>query len=208
MDIIRRQTAQIEKTDSMIKRSLSDNYKAAIKALDEIPGIGEISAEQIIAEAGTDMSRFRTPQRLSKWAGVCPGNNESAGKRKSGKTPPGNKTLKSTLTQSASSAKRKKDSFFHAQYNRLVTSRGKNKAAMAVAHFMLIAIFFVLSGKEFKDLGADYYTNFNREKKINSHVKQLSKLGVDIPEDVLKSVIYDAMQKPSIARASPDKKPA
>jgi transposase len=208
MDIIRQQTTQIEKTDAMIKRSLSDNYKAAIKALDEIPGIGEISAEQIVAEIGTDMSRFRTPQRLSKWAGVCPGNNESAGKRKSGKTPPGNKTLKSTLTQSAQSAKKKKDSFFHAQYNRLVTSRGKNKATMAVAHSLLIATFFVLSGKEFKDLGANYYTNFNREKKINSHVKQLSKLGVDIPEDVLKNIIHDAMQKSFVARASPDKKTA
>jgi transposase len=205
MDIIRQQTAQIEKTDAMIKRSLSDNYKAAVKALDAIPGIGEVSAEQIIAEVGTDMSRFCTPQRLSKWAGVCPGNNESAGKRKSGRTPPGNKTLKSTLTQSAQSAKRKKDSFFHAQYNRLVAGRGKNKATMAVAHSMLIAIFFVLSGNEFKDLGADYYTSFNRKKKINSHVKQLSRLGVNIPEDVLNGILYDELQNPAIPRASPVK---
>jgi transposase len=208
MEIIRQQTAQIEKTDAMIKRNLNGNYKAAIKALDEIPGIGEISAEQIIAEVGTDMSRFRTPQRLSKWAGVCPGNNESAGKRKSGKTPPGNKTLKSTLTQSAQSAKRKKDSFFHAQYNRLVTGRGKNKATMAVAHSLLIAIFFVLSGKQFVDLGADYYTNFNREKKINSHVKQLSKLGVNIPEDVMRNIMIEAMRKPDNSRASPKNKTA
>ena len=206
MDIIRQQTSQIEKTDAMIKRSLSNNYKAAVKALDAIPGIGEISAEQIIAEVGTDMSRFRTPQQLSKWAGVCPGNNESAGKRKSGKTPHGNKTLKSTLTQSASSAKKKKDSFFHAQYNRLVTGRGKNKATMAVAHSLLIAIFYVLSGKDFKDLGADYYTNFNREKKINSHVKQLSKLGVSIPEDVLREAIIEAVRTAEkAARAAPVK---
>ena len=208
MGIIRQQTVQIEKTDAMIKSSLSDGYKAAIKALDSIPGIGVISAEQIIAEVGTDMDRFRTPQRLSKWAGVCPGNNESAGKRKSGKTPPGNKTLKSTLTQSAQSAKRKKDSFFHAQYNRLVTGRGKNKATMAVAHSLLIAIFFVLSGRTFKDLGADYYTNFNREKKINSHVKQLSKLGVTIPEDVLRNIKHEAMRKAPRSRASPDNKVA
>jgi len=111
--------------------------------------------------------------------------------------------LKSTLTQSAQSAKRKKNSFFHAQYNRLVTSRGKNKATMAVAHSSIIAIFFVLSGKQFVDLGADYYTNFNREKKINSHVKQLSKLGVNIPEDVLRDIKLEAMRKPDISRASP-----
>jgi transposase len=208
MDIIRHQTVQIEKTDAMIKRSLNDNFKAAVKALDAIPGIGEVSAELIIAEVGTDMGRFRTSQRLCKWAGVCPGNNESAGKRKSGRTPPGNKTLKSTLTQSASSAKRKKDSFFHAQYNRLVPGRGKNKATMAVAHSLLISVFHVLSGKEFKDLGADYYINFNREKKINSHVKQLSKLGVIIPEDVLHDITFDAMQNSSLLKTSPVDKPA
>jgi len=106
MNVIKEQTAQIEKTDAMIGRSLSDNYKAAIKALDKIPGIGRVSAEQIVAESGTDMSRFRNQHAFSKWMGVCPGNNESAGKRKSGKTPPGNATLKSTLTQCAKTAKK------------------------------------------------------------------------------------------------------
>jgi len=189
MAVIREQTAQIERTDQMIQRSLNANYRAAIAALDAIPGIGRVSAEQIIAETGTDMTHFRNQHSLCKWAGVCPGNNESAGKRKSGQTPPGNKTLKSTLTQCAKSAKRNKNSFFHAQYNRLVSHRGKNRATMAVAHSMLIAIFFVLQGQHFKDLGADYYTQFNREKKINSHFKQLSKLGVVIPDDVLRSAV-------------------
>jgi len=190
MGIIRDQTVQIEKTDALIKRSLNDNYKAAVAALDAIPGIGVISAEQIVAETGIDMSHFKNQHSLSKWAGVCPGNNESAGKRKSGKTPPGNKTLKSTLTQSAKSAKVNKKSFFSAQYNRLVSHRGKNRATMAVAHSILIAVYFVLSGHKFKDLGADYYTQFNREKKINSHFKQLSKLGVSFPDDILRDVLH------------------
>ena len=190
MAVIREQTAQIEKTDAMIGRSLSENYKAAVKALGEIPGIGRVSAEQILAETGVDMSRFRNQHSLSKWAGVCPGNNESAGKRKSGKTSPGNKTLKSTLTQCAKSAKKNKKSFFSAQYSRLVVHRGKNRATMAVAHSMLIAIYFVLSGHQFRDLGADYYIQFNREKKINSHVKQLSKLGVMIPNELLFPAIH------------------
>jgi len=185
MEIIRQQTAQIEKTDAMIKASLNENQKSAVKALDAIPGIGEISAEQIIAETGTDMSNFRNQHAFSNWTGTAPGNNESAGRRKSGKTNPGNKALKSTLAQCAKSAKNNKRSFFNAQYSRLVSHRGKNRATMAVAHSLAIAIFFVLSGKEFKDLGADYYTQFNREKKINSHVKQLSKLGVIIPDNVL-----------------------
>jgi transposase len=189
MGVIREQTAQIEKTDSMIQRSLSENYKAAVKALDVIPGIGKISAEQIIAETGTDMSRFKNQHSLSKWAGVCPGNNESAGKRKSCKTPPGNMTLKTTLTQCAQAAKKNKKSFFNAQYSRLVTQRGKKRATMAVAHSLLIAIYFVLCGNQFKDLGADYYMQFNREKKINSHVKQLSKLGVVVPESAMRDAL-------------------
>ena len=189
MSVIRQQTAQIEKTDELIQLSLSANYKAAIEALDAIPGIGKISAEQILAETGTDMSRFRNQHSLSNWAGVSPGNNESAGKRRSGKTPHGNKTLKSTLTQCAKSAKKNKTSFFNAQYNRLVSHRGKNRATMAVAHSMLIAIYFVLCGSQFKDLGADYYNQFNREKKINSHIKQLSKLGVTIPDYILREAL-------------------
>jgi len=192
MNVIREQTSQIEKTDKMIMRSLSDNYKAAVVALDAITGIGRVSAEQIVAETSTDMTRFKNQHSISKWAGVCPGNNESAGKRKSGKTPPGNKTLKSTLTQCAKSAVKNKKSFFSAQYNRLVSHRGKNRATMAVAHSILIAIYFVLSGYEFRDLGADYYYQFNRDKKINSHVRQLSKLGVIVPDDVLR----DALRPP------------
>jgi len=192
MSVIKEQTAQIERTDEMIQNSLSTNYRAAVAALDEIPGIGKVAAEQIIAEIGDDMSRFKNQNSLCMWAGVCPGNNESAGKRKSGKTPPGNQALKTTLTQCAKSAVKKKDSFFAAQYNRLVSHRGKNRATMAVAHSMLIAIFFVLSGHEFHDLGADYYTQFNRERKINSHVKQLAKLGLDIPDDLL----HLALSKP------------
>jgi len=192
MAVIREQTAQIEKTDAMIGRSLNANYKAAVEALDAIPGIGRISAEQIVAETSTDMSHFKNQHSFSNWAGVCPGNNESAGKRKSGKTPPGNKTLKSTLTQCAKSAKKNKNSFFSAQYSRLVVHRGKNRATMAVAHSMLIAIYFVLSGVPYKDLGADYYIQFNREKKISSHVKQLSRLGVVIPDNIL----LEAIQRP------------
>ena len=169
MSVIREQTVQIEKTDAMIQRSLNENYKAAVTALDTIPGIGRVSAEQIVAETGIDMNRFRNQHSLCNWAGVCPGNNESAGKRKSGKTPHCNKTLKSTLTQCAKSAKKNKNSFFSAQYSRLVSHRGKNRATMAVAHSMLIAIYFVLNGCVFEDPGADYYTKFNRERKINSH---------------------------------------
>ncbi|MCD8048387.1 MAG: IS110 family transposase [Clostridia bacterium] len=188
INIIKEQTKLIEITDSMIKSSFSDEQKTAVDKLDVIPGIGRISAEQIIAETGIDMSNFRNQHAFSNWIGVAPGNNESAGKRKSGKTTYGNKTLKSTLTQCAKSAVKNKNTYFHAQYSRLVTHRGKNRATMAVAHSMAIAIYFVLSGAEFKDLGADYYNQFNREKKVNSHLKQLNKLGITLSDEVLQSI--------------------
>ena len=187
ISVIRQQTEQIEKTDSLIRAAMTDEQKAAVETLDAIPGVGIVSAEQIIAETGTDMSHFRNQHAFSNWTGTAPGNNESAGKRKSGRTNYGNKTLKSTLTQCAKSAVKNKTTFFSAQYSRLVSHRGKNRATMAVAHSMAIAIYFVLSGAEFKDLGADYYTQFNREKKISAHIKQLSKLGVTIPDDVLRT---------------------
>lgn len=185
MNIIKEQTRLIEITDEMIKASFSDEQKKAVEALDAIPGIGTVSAEQIVAETGTDMSCFRNQHSFSNWIGVAPGNNESAGKRKSGKTTHGNKTLKSTLSQCAKSAVKNKKSFFSAQYARLVTHRGKNRATMAVAHSMAIAIYFVLSGYDFKDLGSDYYNQFNREKKVNSHLKQLGKLGITLPDDLI-----------------------
>ena len=86
-------------------------------------------------------------------------------------------------------SKKNKKSFFSPQYQRLVVRRGKNRATVAVAHSLLIAIYYVLKGAEFRDLGADYYNQFNKEKKINSFVKQLAKLGVDIPDDVLQSAL-------------------
>jgi len=191
MHVIREQTTQIEQTDALIARYMNKAYVEAAIAIDEIPGIGEVSAQQIIAEIGCDMSRFPTAAHLCNWAGICPGNNESAGKRRSGKTNYANKTLKSTLTQCAQSAKKNKDSFFSAQYQRLVVRRGKNRATIAVAHSMLIAIYHVLKGTKFKDLGSDYYTNFNKEKKINSYIKQLSKLGVDITGYAVRSTISE-----------------
>jgi len=179
--IIDEQTRQIERIEAMIQKYTTDAYDQAAKALVPIPGIGRTSAEQIIAEIGVDMSQFPTAGHLCAWAGVSPGDNESAGKRKSGKTRKGNKTLKKTLIQCATSAVHNKNSFAYAQYQRLVVRKGRNKAVVAVAHSMLIAIYHVLSGNDFHDLGADYYTQFNKDKKIKSLCKQLQKLGVEVP---------------------------
>lgn len=170
-------TERIGNLDKMIRRYLGD-YEEAIARLDEIPGIGRQSAETILAETGTDMTRFPSAKHLSCWAGLAPGNNESAQRSYSGRTTKGNKTLKTTLIQCAKTAVKKKTSFLAAQYNRLVVRRGKNRATVAVAHTMLIAIFHMLKdNRHFEDLGAEYYNQFNRERKINAYLKKLEKLG-------------------------------
>jgi transposase len=171
---------RILKMDELIDEYMED-YHAAIKKLEKIPGIGKKSAEVILAEIGLDMGRFPTASHLASWAGVCPGNNESAGKRLSGKSKKRNSILKTTLIQSATTAVKNKNSFFHAQYLRLSTKRGKKRATVAVAHSILISIYHILQeDKEFVDLGSDYYNQFNTEKKANSYLKKLVALGYHV----------------------------
>ena len=168
---------RISTLDAMVKDYMTE-YEVAISAIDELPGIGRRSAEVILAEIGTDMSRFPSAAHISSWAGVCPGNHKSAGKRRHGKTTKGNKTLKSILAECAKSARNVKDSYFSAQYQRIAARRGKNRAAVAVAHSMLIAIYHVLKhGIPFRDLGAEYYNTFNRQHKIQGYLKRLQALG-------------------------------
>lgn len=155
-----------------------DEYDAAITALCDIPGIARRSAEVILAEIGLDMSRFPSAAHLCSWAGVCPGNCQSAGRRKHGKTTKGNKPLKTILTQCAKSARSVKGSYFSAQYQRIAARRGKNRATLAVAHSMLIAIYHMLKNSvPFCDLGDTYYDSFNRDRKINGYLKRLKALG-------------------------------
>lgn len=171
----------IHELDNLIDGLLSLEQQEAVEALTAIPGIKEVTAKTIVSVIGTDLEQFPTPEQLCSWAGICPGNNESAGKRYSGRTRKGNKMLRAVLIQAAQSAAKNEDSFFHAQYNRLVVRRGKNRAKVAVAHSMLTAIWHVLHDKvAFKDLGADYYNQFNKEKKVNSYVSKLEKLGYTV----------------------------
>lgn len=168
---------RIGELDKLVQEYMAE-YAAAIEAIDEIPGIARRSAEVILAEIGLDMGRFPSAAHLCSWAGVCPGNYQSAGRRKNGKTTKGNKALKTILTQCAKSAKTVKSSYFFAQYQRISARRGKNRATLAVAHSMLIAIYHILKNKTaFHDLGSDYYDSFNRDRKINSYLKRLKALG-------------------------------
>ena len=171
----------IKNLDNEIDNFMTPDEQSAAKLIQDIPGIGNTSAQAIISVIGTDMSRFPSDRHISKWAGLCPGNNESAGKRKSGKTSKGNKVLRTTLITCAHAAVKVKDSFFSAQFSKICTHRGSKRAYVAVAHSMLIAIYHILStGEIFHDLGSDYYNQFNRERKVNSMIKKLKALGVDV----------------------------
>ena len=168
----------IKELDNSINESMKDEEKIAVAQIQEITGIGNTSAEAIIAVIGTDMSRFPSAAHLASWAGLCPGNNESAGKRRSGKTRKGNSLLRSTLVVCAHSAVKNKDSYFYAQFQRISAHRGKKRAYVAVAHSMLIAIYHILRDNvPFCDLGAHYYNQFNTERKINAYLKKLKALG-------------------------------
>ena len=122
---IQQHAEQIIRLDALIERYMDTAYTEAAEALVALPGIAQVSARVILAEIGVDMSRFPSANHLCSWAGICPGNNESAGKRKSGRTTQGNAALKSTIVQCAVVAAKDKDSYFHAQYQRLVVRRGK-----------------------------------------------------------------------------------
>ena len=180
-------TERINDMDKIIDEYMTD-YEPAINKIIKMPGIAKKSAEIILAETGLDMDKFPTENHISSWTGICPGNNESAGKRKSGKTRNGNKILKSTLVQCAKAAVKNKTSFYHAQYQRLVVRRGKNRATVAVAHSMLISIYHILKHDiEYNELGSDFYNKFNTDKKINSYLKKLAALGYDFQTALNKS---------------------
>ena len=174
--------AHIKNLDDEIDNFMKPEEKQATSAIEDVTGIGHTSAQAVISVIGTDMYRFPTDAHIASWAGLCPGDNESAGKRKSGKTRKGNALLRSTLVTCAHSAVRNKSSYFYAQFMRISAHRGKKRAYVAVAHSMLVAIYHILKdGVVFKDLGAEYYNQFNKERKINAYLKKLKALGWESP---------------------------
>lgn len=174
IDDLNRRIADLDK----LVQDYMDEYEAVIIALCDIPGIARRSAEVFLAEISLDMSRFPSAAHLCSWAGVCPGNCQSAGRRKHGKTINGNMLLKTILTQCAKSARSVKGAYFSVQYQRIAARRGKNRATLAVAHSMLIAIYHMLrSNVPFRDLASDYYDSFNRDRKIHGYLKRLKALG-------------------------------
>jgi transposase len=146
-----------------------------------IPGVKELIPQIVIAEVGVDLSTFPTHKNFASWIGLCPGSNESAGKRKSGKTTKGNSWLKSALIQAAWAASHTKDTYLSALFRRLVVRLGKKKALVAVSHAIAVIIYHVLTkGVPYYELGADYFIKLNRKGVERNLVRRLEELGYKV----------------------------
>jgi len=179
--------AQVEHLEGQIEtlsrriEEVSRPFAAAIKAVSSLPGFDQRSGQNVVAEIGADLEPFPTAAHLASWAGVCPGNNESAGKRKSGRTTKGNRWLRTALVQSAWSASRKKDCYFQAQYRRLAARRGKKRAIFAVAHSLLTVIYHMLkNGSSYKELGGDYFDKLNKNRLVPYLLRRFKDLGFQV----------------------------
>lgn len=172
---------QIENVRERVGAVAPSSFRAAVEQLDAVAGVGERGARALLAETGTDMSRFPTHKHLASWAGQCPGNRESAGKRRSGKTPAANRHIDAVLTEMAHAAVRTKNSYFKSQYHRLAGRRGKKRAIGAVKHSLLVTVYFMLRDhKPYKDLGVDYFDKLNPQQRIRYHVRKLQELGQEV----------------------------
>jgi transposase len=174
----------IDAAVASIDKEVGDNvepFRVAIEMLSAIPGVGELSAMVIVSEIGIDMSRFETAGHLISWAGLCPKNDQSAGKRRSNRMKKGAPWLKSTLIQCAWCASRTKGSYLQAQYLRLRSRRGAKKAVCAVAASILTAVYHMLkNGTLYQDLGASYFDNRAKDKQALRLVNRLKNLGFEV----------------------------
>ncbi len=156
-------------------------WNGAIELLDTIPGINQRAAEGILAEIGTDMARFTNAHHLASWAGMCPGSNESAGKRLSSRIRKGSPWLRTLLVEAAHAAAHSKNTYLSAQYRRLAARCGAKKAAVAVGHTILIIIYHVLQEREgYRELGGNYFDERDRQTTEKRLVRRLEKLGYEV----------------------------
>jgi transposase len=168
----------IERVSTEIAERLRPAEQTAVERLDTIPGVGRLTAEVLIAEIGADVTRFPTARHLASWAGMCPGNRESAGKRLSGKTRKGSKWLRTALVEAAHAVGRSKTTYLGAQYRRLLPRRGKKKAAVAVGHSILVIAYHLLTrGTTYTELGPQYFDERERTAVEKRLVRRLEALG-------------------------------
>jgi transposase len=156
-------------------------FDASLGRLQTIPGVGKRTAEVILAEVGPDMRRFPSASHLASWAGLCPGQHESAGKRMSGRTRKGCAALREALTEAAHAAARTRRSYLAAQYHRIAARRGAKRAAVAVAHTILIIVYHLLSQEDvYHDLGSNYFDERDATTTVKRAVARITRLGYEV----------------------------
>jgi len=179
-------TRSSEQIDGEVARSADPFVPQAVKLLETIPGVGRRVAEVIVSEIGVDMARFPTDGHLASWAGLCPGNNESAGKRRSGQTTKGSTYLRAAVTQAAWAAAHTKNTYLAAQYHRLIRRMGKNKALVAVGHSLLVIIYHVIAQRAgYRELGGDYFDRQHQQTQQQRLIKKLEALGLKVTVEAL-----------------------
>jgi len=177
---IRAMEGILARLEERIQEKITRHFNEEYELLKTIPGVKE-NASVIIAEIGVNMDLFPTEAYLSSWAGMSPGNNESAGKKKSGSTTHGNKCLKSILTEFAWVASRTKNTYLSAKYHGLVGRRGKKRTMVAVGHRILISCYHILKYKvPYKELGGNYLDQRKKDRIAKSYIKRLTNLGYDV----------------------------
>jgi transposase len=156
-------------------------FEDALDRLDGLPGVGRYTAEVLLAELGTEMARFPTAGHAASWAGLCPGQNESAGKRRSGKTRKANPWLRTALVEAAQGAARTQGSYFAAQYRRIARRRGRKRALVAIAHSLLVRVYYLLlRGTTYEELGAEYFAERDHARLQRYYVHQLEQIGFTV----------------------------
>jgi transposase len=185
--LIREHLAHIDSLDEAIdrmSREIAEQLRPdelLLGLLDTIVGINRRLAEVLLAEIGTDVKRFPTAKHLASWAGLCPGNDQSAGKRLSGRTRKGNRWLRTALMEAAHAAAHTKNTYLAAQYRRLGSRRGKQKALVALAHSILLIIYVVMSRQEaYQELGGNYFDERDRQAVEKRLVRRLEQLGYQV----------------------------
>jgi transposase len=170
----------MERVSAEIEQRLQEDA-AALDLLDTVPGISRRAAQILVAELGSDLSRFPSAKHLASWAGMCPGNKESGGKRLSGKTRKGNVWLRQVLIEIAHVASKTKDTYLAAQYRRIAARRGKKRALVALGHTILVMIYHILTRREpYHELGVAYFDELERQRVEQRLVHRLERLGYTV----------------------------
>jgi transposase len=170
----------MERVSAEIEQRLREDV-AIIELLDTVPGISQRAAQILVAELGTDLSRVPSAKHLASWAGMCPGNKESGGKRLSGKTRKGNVWLRQVLIEIAHVASKTKATYVAAHYRRIAARRGKKRALVALGHTILVMIYHILTRREpYHELGVAYFDQMERQRAEQRLVHRLERLGYHV----------------------------